>query len=352
MTCRFAAVLVLFGLTACAGGGTSGIVPAPSAPGAGGNVSALASERLAVVDTFPANNVKLFDAAANGNVPPSFTMSDASFQLNFPSGAAFDGSGNLYVTNEVTPSVTVYSFSSSGIPTLVRTIDGSGTGLNNPQSIAVDAAGHIFVASLVTPPINAKIDEFAAGASGDAAPIATIEGADTHLSGPISLAVDSAGNLYATSSDFFVLEFAPGSNGDAAPKRMISAINDDPIRPGGFLGVGVDADRNVYVTAALFGAGCNQAPAIVVYAPDLASRLRYISGSKTGITEGTGHANNLAVDPAGTVFMTNPLPTSGRNGPNAISVFAPHASGNASPIANIAGSATGISGSQESLAVH
>lgn len=348
-----ALTLAALAFTACSGGAGAPVPPPPNPnDGVPGNFADPGIARLAVVDTFPPKNVKIFDANANGNVPPLFTMSSAAFQLNFPAGAAFDQAGNLYVTNESTPSVTIYSFSSSGTPALVRAIEGPDTGLAVPDAIAVDAAGNVYVSSLVTPPLNAKIDEFAAGASGDAKPIATIVGLHTHLSGPVSLAVDSAGNIFATSGGFFILEFAPGSNGDIAPSAMISENNDDPVRPGGFNGIAVDGSRNVYVRAELFGPGCNQAPAIVKYAPDLRSRISYISGNWTGIPQAPFvHTGTLAVDATGKTFISFPVTPSVWNGPNAISVFAAGVSGNIAPIATITGSATGLEGNQEAIAV-
>ena len=60
---------------------------------------------------------------------------------------------------------------------------GASTGLNGPTGIALDAAGNLYVANT----LGNSITVYAPGASGDAAPVATISGGHTGLNGPIGI---------------------------------------------------------------------------------------------------------------------------------------------------------------------
>src|SRR6266571_5045541 len=76
----------------------------------------------------------------------------------------------LYVANQFGNSITVYAAGASGNATPTATIAGFATGLSNPFGIARDAAGNIYV----TDASNNSITVYAAGASGNATPTATI----------------------------------------------------------------------------------------------------------------------------------------------------------------------------------
>jgi len=56
-------------------------------------------------------------------------------------GIALDATGRLYVANSATNSITVYAAAATGNVTPMATIAGSNTGLHLPTGITVDAAG-------------------------------------------------------------------------------------------------------------------------------------------------------------------------------------------------------------------
>ncbi len=131
--------------------------------------------------------IGLHTLTATGGPGVVTTYLDASAGLAFPEGLAFDSSGNLYVTNassstvsKVTPDGTVSVF----VP--------SSAGLSDPEGLAFDSSGNLYVAndgsntvSEVTP--NGLVSTFVPASAG--------------LSGPESLAFDSSGNLYVANFD-------------------------------------------------------------------------------------------------------------------------------------------------------
>jgi hypothetical protein len=147
----------------------------------------------------------------------------ASALLTGPAQAALDGSGNLYITDagnnrvrEVAVSAgTITGFAGNG-GTLAQDGNGgpaTGAGLSFPAGLASDAAGNVYIADLA----SNRIQEIAAsshaqwGQSMTAGDVYTVAGSATGqagssgdgspataalLSGPATVAADSAGNLY------------------------------------------------------------------------------------------------------------------------------------------------------------
>jgi uncharacterized protein (TIGR03437 family) len=169
-------------------------------------------------------------------------------QLWFPAGLAIDGSGNLYVADY--GNSTVRKITSGGI---ISTIAGTGSFGNNgdggagskaalgsPISLAVDSGGNVYVGDV---------------ASNNIRKITTDGNIQTVVSNITaqSLAVDQAGNLYSVDGlDPIVQKVLPGGSvltiagvgqpgydGDGGPGT--SAHLDQPY------GVAVDSSGNVYV---------------------------------------------------------------------------------------------------------
>jgi hypothetical protein len=115
-------------------------------------------------------------------------------------------------------SVTEYAPGSSGDATPVAKLQGSSTGLSGPDAVAFDATGRMYIANAAA----GTVTEYAPGARGNATPVATIAGAATKLNEPLRLGFDSAGNLYVVDFSNVVAVFSPGANGNLAPLRLIS----------------------------------------------------------------------------------------------------------------------------------
>jgi hypothetical protein len=103
-----------------------------------------------------------------------------------PGSVAVDASRNVYVSDGMTSTISEFAAGATGNVAPIRTIAGSKTGLNGGGALAVSkASGEIFVLNGST---NAVLG-FAATASGNVAPIQTIAGSATQFSTPVGLAV-------------------------------------------------------------------------------------------------------------------------------------------------------------------
>src|SRR5208282_2754745 len=129
-----------------------------------------------------------------GNVAPIATIAGSNTGLGYPSGVAIDGTGNIYVANKATDTVTIYSPLGSSTGALnespTATIGGSNTGMDSPAGIAVDASGNIYVTNEGGfDGDNASVTVYPPGSTGNAAPAVTIAGPATQLARPQGIAV-------------------------------------------------------------------------------------------------------------------------------------------------------------------
>jgi Fibronectin type III domain/SMP-30/Gluconolactonase/LRE-like region len=228
----------------------------------------------------------------------------------------------LFVTGN--NSVTEYAEGANGDAAPVATISGADTGLDGSYGVAVNASGDTFVANYA----NNSVTEYAPGANGDAAPVATISGSNTGIDGsPTGVAVDASGDLFvASEGNDSVTEYAPGANGNVAP---VTDITGCCTLLHASTGMAVDASGDTFVTDVVDNY-------VTEYAPDATgdvSPIATISGASTGLDEPEG----IAVDALGNLFVAN---TTG----NSVTEYARGANGNVSPVATISGADTGLDG--------
>jgi sugar lactone lactonase YvrE len=168
------------------------------------------------------DSVSVFAAGSNGAVPPVRTIRGSKTGLVVPWGIALDANRNIYVANEYPGegegSITVYAAGASGNVAPIQTISGSNTGMANPNDVTVDAEGNIYATCV------AGIVVFAVGASGNVVPMRTISGPSTGLSHPWGIRLDSVGDIYVTNGNK-VLVFGADANGDVAPIQTIEGSN-------------------------------------------------------------------------------------------------------------------------------
>lgn len=184
---------------------------------------------------------------------------------------------------------------------------------------------------------TSDITEYPVDANGDVSPVATIVGSKTRLVNPLGIALDAAGNIYASNAPYtkrpfpqFAV-FAPAANGDATPIRRISARRHGDAVP---FGIAVDSAGYLYEAD-------TNALAVKVFAPgahgDVAP-VRIIAGNRTGIAD----PYSVTVDAAGHAFVPD--------GSDVILEFAAGATGNVAPIAAIRGPHAHLNG-PENLAL-
>jgi len=129
----------------------------------------------------PDNKTLVFPTGTNGNVAPTrdiVTGCSALFSI------AYDQNGVIYEGNNNSNAVNVYGPTATS-ETQVQYITGSNTQISGPYGVAVDASGYLYVISTS----GSSILVFAPGATGNVAPVETISGSNTGLSGALFLAV-------------------------------------------------------------------------------------------------------------------------------------------------------------------
>ncbi len=244
-----------------------------------------------------------FPTRASGNVNPSYLLGNSASSPSGPIQGVFDASGNLWMINQGSSSITEYTGNQSaqgGNPHPAMTLLSNGTNLDGPSSLAFDAAGDLWVSNYQNDTIveftpaqlaaggaptpatvvssdasgsiadpspllfigtslwvgndqqsTSSIVEFTANqllASGNPTPVTTIT--DTgHIDDPTSFAVDAAGSLWVSSGSGTsgeVAAFTPGQRllGGAIDPSVILASSAFSAPAG----LSFDRSGNLWVT--------------------------------------------------------------------------------------------------------
>lgn len=184
--------------------------------GVAAGIAVDAAGRLYVAES-AVNAVAVFAPGAAGNVAPVDTIAGANTGLVIPEGVALDAAGRLYVANRGANTITVYAGDTTGNASPIATVSGVNTGLNLPSQVVVDTQGRFSTINTFTNG-SSSITTFAAGASGDVVPIATILGNNAGLSGADAITLDVGGRLYVTNASAnSITIYAAGASGNVAP---------------------------------------------------------------------------------------------------------------------------------------
>ncbi|HJP84301.1 MAG TPA: NHL repeat-containing protein [Fimbriimonadaceae bacterium] len=207
--------------------------------------------------------------------------------------------------------------SANGDQPPTASIQGGNTDLTEPTSIAFDSVGRIYVADFS----DNSVDVFPAGSSGDVAPTKTLIGAATNINGPEGIGIDSSRQIYVANRDGdSVTVFGATSAGDSAPIRTISGANtliDGPQQ------LVVMPDGDFYVVN-----GANDT--VTYFAPGADGD---VAPTRTLNVSLGGFPLGLAVDSAGKIYVASTTQ---------IAVYAAGATGAATPLRLISGANTGL----------
>jgi hypothetical protein len=180
------------------------------------------------------NEILVFAPGANGDAKPGRNISGTKTLLNNPTGLALDSSGNIYVANgggTFGGSVEEFAATANKNAVPLRVIAGLDTKLVNPRGIAIDSQGQIYVTT------SSSVLVFTADSSGDAPPLHVISGSNTMLGSAGEIVVDNGGNMFVASAGKNALvEFAAGVTGNTAP---IGAIVGPSTQLNGPTGIGI-----------------------------------------------------------------------------------------------------------------
>ena len=229
------------------------------------------------------NSILRFDNALNatGNIAPGGTINGTSTTLSSPHALQIDtGTDRLYVANQGAGSVLVFS-----------------------------------AASTVT---------------GNIAPSATLVGANTGLSSPVGIALDTTRNILYVADGTTVFVFANVSS-------LSGTTNTGPAQSfiTGFTitGIFVDAANNI-----LYAADATDNTVAIYQSANAQSGVGFASGTIVGPDTGLSRPTGAALDSAGRLLISNPGVPSISAYPNPTS-----ASGDVLPAAVIKGNSTGLS---------
>lgn len=221
------------------GAGTAATFSAPVglAQNSGGSFYVADSMNHTVRRISPAAVVTTFAGSAGQAGTADGTGAAARF--NFPTGAAADGSGNVYIADttnntirKITPGGVVTTL--AGLAGVSGMVDGSGNValFNRPGGLAVDASGNLYVADTGNSTIR-KITP--AGAVTTLAGLPTIAGLkdgtgmDAFFNQPQAVALDGSGNVYVADTGNAAIRKVTPSGGVTTLALTQAAVIPPPI---------------------------------------------------------------------------------------------------------------------------
>jgi sugar lactone lactonase YvrE len=282
---------------------------------AGGKVPATPTNTTIFVIPEPPNGSG--QVFAYRQAPSGGYVLQGALATNLPDGIALDLAGNIYTANFNNSTVSIYAPQASGLAKPLAVIGGPATGLDYPTGVTVDESGKIYVCNTGVLAGSGSVTVYAKGADGNATPIFAVQGPATGLIYPVSISLDSSGDIYIGNHD---LTPAPGqvgsilafsaphiasnagtsiSGGNVAPFLTISGANTGLISPNS---MAFDSKGNLYVTDA--DVGDDGKTLVRVFAPGISGNVapNYV------IRDGSGQAdissNGIAIDGQDNVYIT------------------------------------------------
>jgi hypothetical protein len=142
-------------------------------------------------------------------------------------GIAYDTAHDeIIAPNPLAAAVVIFRGGATGEEAPIRTIQGARSGLSRPETVAVDETHNELI---VGDPGDRRVLVYKRDADGDAAPLRTIQGPKTKLLQVVGVAVDPKRDLLVVSSYSRLpggvtglLIFGRTDQGDVAPRRVIA----------------------------------------------------------------------------------------------------------------------------------
>lgn len=173
----------------------------------------------------PANRtITVYAPGADGDAAPIRTLTGIQVADGNLNGIGIDLFDFLYLAEDIPEIISVFAPGANGAVTPVRTISGASTGLVVPVKLAFDSSNNLYVAN------GLDVRIFASGVNGDVAPIGVIGGPSTGISNAFDLGLDESGQLYVGDfpADFSagsITVYAAGATGNVAPVRTITGVD-------------------------------------------------------------------------------------------------------------------------------
>jgi hypothetical protein len=291
--------------------------PAGLALDAAGNLYVADSGNHVIRKISPQGMVSTYAGQANAAGTTDGTVTSAQFET--PWGLALDRSGNLYVSDQMASTIRLIS-ASGEVTTIAGTAgstgstDGAGTAakFNQPMGLALDGSGNLYVADNLNYAVRKIAPDHTvstyAGQPGN--PFAFQNGpvATAVLGSPTCLAIAANGNLYVgfnSESEVAVI----------TPAGIVSAAAGQPGPPRGYYndGIGANVSFDALFSMALAGDG-----SLYLGDVDLIRRLTSdgvvttLTGTNPyGYADGVGaqaalqYIPGLVIDAAGTVYAAD-----------------------------------------------
>jgi hypothetical protein len=172
--------------------------------------------------------IAAFARLANGNVAPKRVIQGQLTHLSRTThGIAYDTTNDeIIAPNPLAAAVVIFRGGATGEEAPVRTIQGARTGLSRPETVAVDEKNNELY---VGDPGDRRVLVYSRNADGDARPLRTIQGPKTKLLQIVGISVDPVRDLLVVSTYSRlpggvtgILIFNRTDEGDVAPQRVIA----------------------------------------------------------------------------------------------------------------------------------
>jgi hypothetical protein len=276
-------------------------------------------------------SIDYYPVGSDGNIAPTGVIAGSNTTLTDVLGIVVTSSGEILVANGDTNTIVGFPAGSSGnvAPNIV--IAGPATGLASPVGLALDQSDDLYVANCGSdcnygPFGGPSIEEFAPGSNGDVAPIKSIAGRSTQLSGGHvdGIALDKRGSIYVAHAPSAINVYVPRAHGNWEPYHIITGPLTQIDNPTGVAigrdGLYINATYKGYIN--VFGRGA---------AGDIAPHhLLYTTWPKGGPSEGS--SSGLDIAPDGSLYVTGFTPL--------VAQFAPGAKRYDPPLTVISGGRT------------